>query len=196
MSGAAINMAASGVAEVDRALARIAELGRSPRPLWQAIGQYGESSTRLRFKHQTGPDGVRWKASQRAKKTGGQTLQLKGHLLRSISYNVTDGGVEWGSNRVYAAIHQFGGQIQRAAYSGWARLRTNAKGELERQKGHSKLARFAGAQHKRFRTVRFTAAAHVINMPARPYLGINQADLVEIGKLATDIIDQRTRGGA
>jgi phage gpG-like protein len=34
----------------------------------------------------------------------------EGDLLDSIQYLVAGGTVEWGSNLVYAAIHQFGGE--------------------------------------------------------------------------------------
>lgn len=43
---------------LDAALSRLAVLGRSPRPIFKAIANYGESSTRLRFEHQRGPDGA------------------------------------------------------------------------------------------------------------------------------------------
>ena len=59
---------------LDAALSRLAALGRSPRPIFRAIANYGESSTRLRFEHQRGPDGSAWAPSRRVQKSGGQTL--------------------------------------------------------------------------------------------------------------------------
>ena len=82
-----------------------------------------------------------------------------------------------GTNREYARIHQFGGAIQRAAYGGVVRLRTkNRKGTLERNEDFPNLAIFAAKRHKRFVERRFETAAYTINIPARPYLGINAGD--------------------
>lgn len=181
------------IAGLDAALARLEQLGRTPRRLWQAVGAYGEASTRLRFRNQVGPDGTPWKPSARVQKRGGQTLVLSARLLRSISHQVREDGVSWGTNVVYARIHQLGGQIQRNAFSSWTRLRTNASGVLLRQKDHDRLAVFAKATHKRVRVVRHTVDAHNITMPARPFLGVNAADGAEILRLATEVVDGRAR---
>lgn len=175
-------------------LHRLAALGRSPLPLFRAIAAYGETSTRLRFKNQVGPDGQRWKPSQRVRKHGGQTLVLKARLLRSIAHSATNHSAEWGTNVVYAGIHNFGGEIKRLAFSSWTRLRTTAGGQLLRQPGHERLAVFAKATHKRAVTRRHTVDAHSIKMPARPFLGINEADEQEIGHLTNDVVDQAATG--
>lgn len=63
-------------------------------------------------------------------------LQDAGILASSIS---SDFGPDFaligagGAARAYAAIHQFGGVIDRTPYSTRVRLRTDAKGELVRQ---------------------------------------------------------------
>lgn len=195
MSGIVISGTATGMEALQAALQRMKTLGERPRSIWDAVGQYGESSTRARFTSQTGPDGQKWKPSKRVQKIGGQTLVLKAHLLRSISYKATNAGAEWGSNRVYAAIHQFGGPIEKLAFSSTLRLRTGKGGALLRQKDHAHLAVFAKATHKRAVERRYTVGAHVINMPARPYLGVNAADGVEILKIAADAVDQAAKGG-
>lgn len=172
------------------ALQRLRALGESPRLIFEGIATYGKTSTRLRFKTQTGPDGQKWKPSQRVKKHGGFTLQQTARLLRSISNRAGVSYAEWGTNVIYARIHQLGGKIERHAHSGWTRLRTNARGQLLRQPGHAHLAVFAKATHKRAVVRRHTTAAYVINMPARPYLGINDQDQAEMGNIALDVIDQ------
>ena len=100
---------------LDAALSRLAVLGRSPRPIFKAIANYGESSTRLRFEHQRGPDGATWKPSRRVQKSGGQTLVKSRRLLRSITNAYGENFAAWGSNVAYARIHQLGGEISRAA---------------------------------------------------------------------------------
>ena len=94
---------------LDAALSRLAALGRSPRPIFKAIANYGESSTRLRFERQRGPDGSAWKPSRRVQKSGGQTLVKSRRLLRSITNVYGDTYAAWGSNVAYARIHQLGG---------------------------------------------------------------------------------------
>lgn len=187
----------NGIDPLAKALLRMHALGQRPGPIWGAIGQYGESSTRLRFARQVGPDGQRWKPSKRALKKGGQTLRLKGHLLGSISYRANQSGAEWGSNRVYAGIHQFGGTINKAAFSSTLRLRTGKGGALLRQKSNSNLAVFAKKSHKQAVERRYTVGAHAITMPARPFLGVNADDGREILRLAEAAVDlaARNQGG-
>ena len=116
---------------LDAALSRLAVLGRSPRPIFKAIANYGESSTRLRFEHQRGPDGAT-EAQPPSQKSGGQTLVKSRRLLRSITNAYGENFAAWGSNVAYARIHQLGGEISRAA-STRIRLRTDPRGNLVRQ---------------------------------------------------------------
>ena len=190
MDGVALRSTVQDYEGLGGALQRLRALGQSPRLIFEGIATYGEASTRLRFKTQAGPDGVKWKPSERVKQHGGQTLQHTARLLRSISNRAGASYAEWGSNVAYARIHQLGGKIERHAHSGWVRLRVNARGQLLRQPGHEHLAVFARATHKRAVTRRHTTAAYVINMPARPYLGINERDQAEMGNIALDVVDQ------
>lgn len=193
MSGVAIEQQIDGLNGLGGALNRLLAVGEQPRPIWQAIAQYGESSTRLRFKNQRAPDGSRWKPSRRVVKNGGLTLNKSARLLRSIAHRADNTGAEWGSNVIYARIHQLGGKIQRNAFSSTLRLRTGKGGALLRQKDHAHLAVFAKKSHKQAVTKRFTVGAHVITMPARPYLGVNDADGVEMLRLADQVIDNAAR---
>lgn len=188
----AVSMQATvtGLEQAQSALNSLHKLGLSPRPIWQAIGAYGESSTRLRFVKQVGPDGQPWTMSLRVRKHGGKTLVLKARLLRSLTHVADRNGAEWGTNVKYAAIHQLGGEIKRAAFSSWARLRTDASGQLLRQKDHTNLSVFAKAHHKRVVVRQYTVDAHVIKMPARPYLGVNDADGREFERLSVEVIKQ------
>jgi phage virion morphogenesis protein len=178
------------------ALRRMEQLGASPRPIWDAFGQYGESSTRLRFQRQAGPDGVKWKPSQRVRKHGGQTLILKRRLERSITYRANTRGTEWGSNVAYARIHQLGGKIQRLAHSSTLRLRTRRSGALLRQRDHANLSVFARAHHKQAVERRYTVGPYTINMPARAYLGINARDVRELRALGGQVVAQAAGPGS
>jgi phage virion morphogenesis protein len=184
-----------GLEGLGAALERMKALGQNPRPIWKAIGNKGESSTRLRFKNQVGPDGVSWKPSLRVQKNGGQTLIKSTILLRSITHRADRSGAEWGSNIKYAAIHQFGGEIKRKEKSGVLRLRTDAGGRLLRQKDYSNLSVFAKHTHKRVTERSYSMGAHTIHMPARPFLGVNAEDGREMLALAIQEIDDAAQAG-
>lgn len=151
-----------GAVALQLGMTRLRQLGDSPRPIFQAIGQYGESSTRLRFKKGVGPDGARWKPSARAQASGGQTLVQKGQhggLLGSITHVYDSASAEWGTNKVYGGIHQVGGTIvPRTAKS----LRFQIAG-------------------------RWVSTKRVV-MPARPYLGLSAEDHREIPAIVVDVV--------
>lgn len=189
-----IRMQVSGEAALRDAQDRLNQLGARPAQLWKVLANYGENSTRTRFKLGIGPDGSKWKVSQRVRKNGGQTLVKSTRLLRSISSNYSNSGAAWGSNVAYARIHQLGGKIDRLAYSSTLRLRTNAAGRLLRQKDYSHLAVFARANHKRAVERRYTVGAHAINMPARPYLGVNAEDVREMTNLSLQVVAEAAGG--
>lgn len=117
-----------------------------------AIARLGENTTRLRFRDQVGPDGQRWKPSLRAQMAGGKTLTQDGHLSGSISSAYRKDHAVWGVNRIYAAIHQFGGTI-----------RPKSAGAL-------KFAIPGGG----------FAVVKAVRMPARPFLGVNDDDRDDI----------------
>ena len=137
--------------EVLGALRRLIALGRNASPLMRDIAALGEASTRQRFRTETGPDGQRWKPSLRAQMTGGRTLTQAGHLAGSLSARHGADYAEWGVNRIYAAIHQFGGTIR-------------AKG------GALKFRLPNGA----------LVMVKAVKMPARPYLGASDTDRRDI----------------
>ncbi len=109
MSGFTIAVEDAGVLAALRGIAGVlADL----TPLNRDIAALGENSTRLRFRSETSPDGEQWKPSLRAQIQGGKTLTASGHLSGSISSRFGANFAEWGVNRIYAAIHQFGGVIR------------------------------------------------------------------------------------
>jgi phage virion morphogenesis protein len=142
------------------ALRRLAGAMADTSPIMADIAALGEKSTRQRFRTQTGPDGKPWKPSLRAQITGGRTLTQEGRLAASISSSTRSGRdwAEWGSNVIYAAIHQFGGTIR-------AR--------------NAKALRFALAGGG-FATVKS------VTLPARPFLGLSTDDIGDITRLIQD----------
>lgn len=142
-------------AGVKRAFNKLVKLGEDTSPLMQGIATILENSTRERFANEAGPDGEAWEQSLRAKLFGGKTLTKDGHLGDSISSQHTKTSVTVGSNRIYAAIHQFGGFIQS-------------------KPGKALRFEFAGAGTNTHVTVQN------VFIPARPFLGVSDLDAGDI----------------
>ncbi|MGS4945202.1 phage virion morphogenesis protein [Meridianimarinicoccus sp. RP-17] len=83
--------------------------------LADAIGALLESSVKRRIaEEKEAPDGTPWAPwSERhgaTRRTGQTILQAEGDLLDSVQSLTSAAEVQTGSNLVYAAIHQFGGE--------------------------------------------------------------------------------------
>ena len=159
--------------------AKLAELAQTgAQDLLPRLGEYLASATKDRFATQTGPDGTAWQAlkpadAKRKKYTADKVLTLRGYLRGGIHYQL-DGpdAVLVGSNSKYAAIHQFGGTIEQPARQATVRYRSVAGRIL-----------FAGKKHKRATEKNVTIGAHQVKIPARPFLGISDADDVRINAI-------------
>lgn len=125
-------------------------MGDLSRPM-DEIGAALVDSTHHRFTTGIGPDGRPWDVSRRAAEEGGKTLVDRRHLEDSITHHPIHNSVEVGTNLVYAGIHQFGGTI---------------KG-----KDGGKLTFRAGGGW---------VSVDQVDIPARPYLGVDDADSDEI----------------
>jgi phage gpG-like protein len=159
------------------AIARLAEFpGDRSAAMWDAIGGAMVASTQMNFREQHAPDGEAWKPSQRALRTGTQTLIEHGYLLASQTHNVLDDGVEWGSALVYAAIQQAGGTIHREAHEQSVFRKVNKRGELSGRFVKKAKANFESRHH---------VGAYDIHLPARPYLGISDDDETTIEEITT-----------
>lgn len=138
MSGASLVSDFSGLHRTQGVLRQVREGLDDPAPLMREIGAAMVQSTRGRFDTQSGPDGRRWaplSADTVLSRVGGvkraytkkmrfrkgvadrianlRILFRQGHLRNSQTFRLTAGGVEWGSNLKYAAIHQTGGKAGR-----------------------------------------------------------------------------------
>ncbi len=128
------------------------------KDLLSSIGQEGVSLTQDRFQNQAGPDGTPWLQSLRAKLVSGQTLIKSNRLASSFTFAATDQAVEWGTNVIYAGIHQFGGIIKPKS---------------------KKALKFKGADG-RIHTVK------QVTIPARPFLGVTESDQKEFIEVFND----------
>jgi phage virion morphogenesis protein len=141
---------------LERALALTDDL----TPLMERIGAVLESSVNERFLTGIGPDGEAWTPSHRAREVGGATLVDSTRLRDNIETKAGQREVEIGSNVPYAATHQFGALIE-------PRDKTDAA---------AKLAFFL--PNGQFIMV------DQVEIPARPFLGIDARDEVEITEAA------------
>jgi len=91
-------------------------------PVLSTIGESLLNSTKDRFKSQTSPEGAKWAAHSprtiqarlaRSKSPSLTILRMRGHLIGSITKQVGGDTLKVGTNKIYGAIHQFGGKAGR-----------------------------------------------------------------------------------
>jgi phage virion morphogenesis protein len=166
----------------EEALARLGELvARMERPegFYRNVGEHMvDVSVAGAFDQERAPDGAPWAplapSTVRKRKAAGPILRLRGHLRGSISYRVEAEGVRIGTPSPYAAIHQLGGRIEREPRQGVVRFARNAKSGR----------RFVSRRHKGHVEQTVQVGAYVIEIPARPFLGVSAADEARILRLA------------
>lgn len=86
--------------------------GEDLLPAMDDIGSMLVANILNRFETETGPGGIPWQQSIRAREQGGQTLTDSARLRTSFTHRPAPTSVEAGTNVVYAAIHQKGGTIR------------------------------------------------------------------------------------
>lgn len=162
-----ISIRFEGLEAAQAAMRRLIQRGDS---LAQPLDEIGASlvvATQARFERHAGPDGQSWpplsKRTLKRRGSNAQPLRKSNHLFQSITHRVEGNTVVVGTNVVYAAIHQFGGEIEQHARSQAARW-------VSRGKNKGRFAKRGG------RSGHVTIGAHKVHIPARPFLGIDQAD--------------------
>ena len=165
-------------ADVRRALRRLIAAGEEidrPGGVLDVIGARLVTSVQHRFETETAPGGEPWKPSVRAREEDGQTLTDTGRLRASITHRLGPGEVVIGTNVVYAAIHQFGGQTQP---------------RVIRPKHKMALAFNVGGQTIVRKSVRHPGS----KIPARPFLGIDSGDEAVISETILNRLRRAVRG--
>jgi len=156
-----------------------AEALGNPDPMLRDIGEYLLIAHDARFSSQTAPDGTPWQALsprylRRKRKNQDKILVLDGYLKNTLRYQVGDDDVVFGSNRPYAAIQHFGGEIDVAARSQQLYFR-HAAGQVD-----NRFVRKRGSNFAQWATM----GAYKIRIPSRPWLGTSDADDSEIQMIA------------
>lgn len=146
--------------EVQTALAKLAQQIRNKDPVLNAIGGEVLKRVQMNFRNSQSPEGVPWAP---LKKRAGKPLLDTTRLRNSITYQVSGDSVNVGTNVIYAAIHQFGGNIDHAARSQQAYFKKNKAGIGNKfvKKSRSNFSQWV------------TIGAHSVTIPARPFLPTN-----------------------
>lgn len=166
MTGVVIETRIDATAAAE-AFDRLARVVRDPEPILRAIGVGLVQVTQDRFESATAPDGSSWAALNplyAATKRGPGILResaMRGGLMASITFETSSDAVQVGTNKVYAAIHQFGGTIKPKS-------------------GDALVFRIGGQ----------LVFARSVTIPARPFLGIGPADEEMILDVVEDALDR------
>ena len=173
--------------QLREAMTELLARGRDLGPAFKSIGEMMLRSTDQRFRDQVDPTGApwlpisaAWKDEKQRRRHLQKILQMRGRLRGSIAYKASNDRVAVGSNVVYAAIHQLGGEIQQPE-----RTQVLAFGGTARKPGKF-ISRAKAAKSKKAIAVRFAnIPARTITMPARPYLGLSTQDRERMAKILT-----------
>ncbi|MEW6595659.1 MAG: phage virion morphogenesis protein [Thermodesulfobacteriota bacterium] len=180
MAGASINIVSRiDDREVAKALERLHRRAERMAPAFKSIGEALLRSTQDRFSSQVDPDGRPWQklkpstvAGKAARRHSPKILRQRGYLADSIRYQANERGVRIGTNRIYGAIHQFGGK-------------TGAHVIRPRNK---KALAWPGARHPA-RAVNHPGS----DIPARPFLGLSRQDRDRVVEVVADHLEMKTR---
>lgn len=173
--GFSSNVEVSGIEEARRILANVRNLGADPEPLLHIAGSVLEASVLRRFETGRGPGGVPWPMTKRqvGRAVGrhgpnkAQILVDTGDLRDSIRTRVTPSEVEVGSdglkNPVKALANQFGSHRQTVVVR------------------HTRTINSAfGVPLPAPKTIEVRAHGRITNLPARPFIGVDDEDRKEI----------------
>lgn len=98
---------------VRRALKELSRRGGDAEPAMAAIGEDLQRSHRARFDAQVSPEGQPWQAlsdeyKARKPRRKNEILVLNGYLRDTLRYEAGPDTLEFGTDRIYGATHQFG----------------------------------------------------------------------------------------
>lgn len=173
--------------DVNKRLAEAHEAADNLQPLFNKIGGALVTRTQSNFQTETSPDGTKWpslKPRTAAKRIGSGSrgyeniLRVKNRLYKSIGYQADPASAAIGTNVIYAAIHNMGGEINQAERQHTIYQRYNEKTDTLNQ-------RFVKRGRSNFaRDVRIKA--RTIKIPAREFLGFAEGDRNEVLRIATE----------
>lgn len=174
--------------ELSPIISDIAKTAQHPGGLMSAFAAYMLTSTQRRFELETDPEGKKWKPLAkrtslkkiRSRQRGtANMLRVTNRLYSSLTTQSDETSAVVGTNMVYAAAHQFGGEIQQYARSQRASFR-----KVRSRWQFSKRGRKGSIEKN------ITIGEHKISIPARPYLGFSTADIAAMTQIGIDWLEQ------
>lgn len=167
------------------AMVELLARGRALEPAFKSIGEMMLRSTDQRFRDQVDQEGAPWLPISAAWRDEKQRrghiqkiLQMRGRLRGSVTYKASNDRVAVGSNVIYAAIHQLGGDINQPERTQVLAFQGPAT------KPGRFISRAKAGKAKKAVTIRIaTIKARTISMPARPYLGLSADDRERVAKI-------------
>ncbi|WP_416829875.1 phage virion morphogenesis protein [Helicobacter ganmani] len=104
------------IEELQGKLERLSKVLENKTPLLRRIANTMQNVTEESFQSQASPFGEKWKPNSPRtiqKKQGNKILIKSGLLSQSFTQKITNNSAQIGTNKQYAAIHQFGGKAGR-----------------------------------------------------------------------------------
>lgn len=165
---------------LDEAMRSLVAAGRETTPLMRDLGQLMREATQDAFEEERDPvTGAKWAPLSPAYRRqrmeaghDGKILQLSGELATSITLQYGNGFARVGTNRPHAAAHQFGARTRAHV------IRARFKHSL----------RFMGSGGKPVFRREVSHPGSVI--PARPFLGVGEAEREEMRELVARHLKQ------
>ena len=149
--------------EVQKLIKDLTNCLKDRRPLMRKIAGIMHDAVEKNFEAEGRPG---WKPSKRAIIQGGKTLQDTGSLATSISQTYDNDKAIVGTNKIYAAIHQFGfhGSVSVKSHIRKIKSRDIRQGKKIIAKGITTVK-----EHSK-----------TMNIPQRPFLKLTEEDLETI----------------
>lgn len=156
------------------------------RPLMQKIGVIIQRSTIQNFEKETAPDGTPWKSlsfiTKMLRRQGSKkyskvpkilqdTGRLKNSLTTQAVQKINETSIEYGTNLNYAKTHQYGGKSTITVIRKKNQRITSGKNAGKYRKRYTGKGQSIA-----------TAYTKEITVPARPILGLKEADKERIKK--------------
>lgn len=173
MAGVAIKVESEGGDEISAMLRQLNKRMTDMTPLMETIGETIRASVILNFEAEGRPKWAKHSALTKERRgANAKILRDQGYaggLVSSINVDAGKNSVAIGTNRVYAAVHQFG-----AKAGSFGTVQAQVKAHIRKLKG--------GGTSK----VKAHTRKSVIpwgDIPARPFLMVQDKDRLKIGRL-------------
>lgn len=171
--------------EVQKLISGVADRMGNAQPATKAMGEIVRTSVLRNFEKGGRPG--KWTplapSTLKRKKSNKILMErgLGGGLAGSISYSAAPDKVVIGTNKVYAAVHHFGGKIRHPARDRILHFKAFKRGP---RKGKTRFSKAGKATYG----MKASGKAYSINIPARPYMVIQDEDWTEIKATLRDYI--------